>query len=544
MPLGEYLKSNNNRILKTTLKAYTDYVQTITRKQKPFYVDFVKDFFDNISRALVIPSESIIHAYEDNVSRRPQLPNVPVTQIATGQNSDVSSEHIYQEFHEVKVPKIKLNELVIRPEPFDGVKPNPRKWLDNYERAARANGWSDIIMVTYFPTFVIKSALDWHVAMAQRKLKRDSSWNDLKQMFIRHYLGEADRAATKRELEKCYQRESELATCFIPRFMRLMLLLDPNKDEEDIVDLVKDRLRSVYQADLAKSTIKSLDELNDLCLKIESGIAAAKCAAARETRDTKQTNVKNFKNRINSRKSSMPSTEEKSLDTSSVKKKLDITCYKCERIGHAANKCNFKSKPDGGKLNDKTSYAEIAKRYGPKTSSKNKALVVDDQENMSEQTSENVSIVKQIRSPGYICTIMSVNCKQPTGKSLTCTLIVNKVSIPSLVDTGATLSAISLKLVKENDWHLLPADTKLIAADSKNLQARAADAPSAFINGRNKLSYAVLETNAAANDPNPYKVAATGPFIAIRTIGTIIALQATGWNITSTQTVLLPANNS
>lgn len=112
---------------------------------------------------------------------------------------------------------------MIKPDAFDGVKPNPRRWLDNFERAARANGWGDDIMVTYFPTFVTKSALDWHVAMAQRKLTRDSSWNDLKSMFVRHYLGDADRAATKRELDKCFQRENELATCFIPRFMRLML---------------------------------------------------------------------------------------------------------------------------------------------------------------------------------------------------------------------------------------------------------------------------------------------------------------------------------
>ena len=42
-----------------------------------------------------------------------------------------------------------MNELVIRPEVFDGVKPKPRKWLDDYEDATQANGWTDRIAVKY-----------------------------------------------------------------------------------------------------------------------------------------------------------------------------------------------------------------------------------------------------------------------------------------------------------------------------------------------------------------------------------------------------------
>ena len=35
------------------------------------------------------------------------------------------------------------NELFVRPETFNGVKLLPRQWLDQHEKAAIANGWSD-----------------------------------------------------------------------------------------------------------------------------------------------------------------------------------------------------------------------------------------------------------------------------------------------------------------------------------------------------------------------------------------------------------------
>lgn len=65
---------------------------------------------------------------------------------------------------------IKLNELVLKPETFDGINPQPRKWIDDYEKAAKTNNWTDEITTKYFPTFLNKSAYDWYVAIALRKL--------------------------------------------------------------------------------------------------------------------------------------------------------------------------------------------------------------------------------------------------------------------------------------------------------------------------------------------------------------------------------------
>ena len=97
----------------------------------------------------------------------------------------------------------------MKPELFDGVKPQPRRWIDDYERAARANGWSGKLCCQYLPTFLTKSALDWYVTIGESKVGRNPKWEDLKQAFIRHYLGDADKTQIRREIERTYQGERE-----------------------------------------------------------------------------------------------------------------------------------------------------------------------------------------------------------------------------------------------------------------------------------------------------------------------------------------------
>jgi len=78
------------------------------------------------------------------------------------------------------IPKIRLNELIIRPETFDGTKPPPRQWLDDYERAANANGWTEKTMVKHLQTFITRAAQDWFVTIARRKLGPEPSWQEVR----------------------------------------------------------------------------------------------------------------------------------------------------------------------------------------------------------------------------------------------------------------------------------------------------------------------------------------------------------------------------
>lgn len=66
---------------------------------------------------------------------------------------------------------IKLNQLVRKPETFNGVRPNPRRWIDDYEDAMIANGWSDGVAVKYFSTFLSGDALDWYKTSVRTQLE-------------------------------------------------------------------------------------------------------------------------------------------------------------------------------------------------------------------------------------------------------------------------------------------------------------------------------------------------------------------------------------
>lgn len=79
---------------------------------------------------------------------------------SAGNTSSKFDDAIDQEI-EVKKPQVKeidLNKLILKPERFNGVKPNPRVWLDSYHRALNANEWSDAIAIRYFQAFLTYEA--------------------------------------------------------------------------------------------------------------------------------------------------------------------------------------------------------------------------------------------------------------------------------------------------------------------------------------------------------------------------------------------------
>lgn len=152
----------------------------------------------------------------------------------------------------VQPQKIELNKLVKTPKAFDGNKPPARQWLDDFEKSSEANGWNHSSMVKFFSTYLEKAANDWFVTIAKRKLGSRPSWPDLRAAFIRHYLGDCDKQTLRRQLEKTYQGENEKATNFIPRLVRLVDMVEPGKPEEDLVDLIRSKLRLNYQDKLLK----------------------------------------------------------------------------------------------------------------------------------------------------------------------------------------------------------------------------------------------------------------------------------------------------
>lgn len=270
------------------------------------------------------------------------------------QNVDTKSAGII-----ANIPAIKLNELVKKPEQFDGYKPPARKWIDDYENASNANGWSENQKVKYFSTFLDKSANDWYVTVGKRELGLTPNWQDLKTAFIRHYLGDSDIIVLRRQIERTFQGEKEKATNFIPRIIRLIELVEPNKPEVELVDLIRSKLRVIYQDKLTLCSTYTIEQLNDACLKIETSIEMRNPIAYKDrkeyNRNKEDKKDKNFDKKIDNKQNNRREGKTKEQQRS-------VKCYRCERTGHIAPNCRSTSKQNGEPCNQKPAAKDKPKR--------------------------------------------------------------------------------------------------------------------------------------------------------------------------------------
>ena len=154
---------------------------------------------------------------------------------------------------------IKMNELVIKPETFDGERPKPRRWIQDYNEAILANGWSDQLAVKYLPMFLSKSAKDWYFTDVKPGLKKNALWHEVHAAFMENYLSEADYEQLSITIENARQKPNESVSNFIPRMRRMLLLLTPNLPREYQLRQLKIKLRPEYKQLLAFSNPQPSD---------------------------------------------------------------------------------------------------------------------------------------------------------------------------------------------------------------------------------------------------------------------------------------------
>lgn len=364
------------------------------------------------------------------------------------------------------VATIKLNELVRKPKHFNGFKPKPRQWLDDYEKASRDNQWSDYLKVKYFGTFLEDSAYDWWVTLGQSKVGPDPEWLEVRRAFLHHYVGESDQDELQRSLDKMFQKEKEKGTVFIPKVLRLIDMINAAKPESEKVHIIKSKLRSNYQDKLALYTINTVEALNSACLKIESGMVNARNAASRENtkregRDKKDASEKsNFrgKSTMRGRKSYKSKQGNQSESRSELRPRK---CYRCERIGHFASDCRAKSKADGSQCNPRRKKKEETVAAVTNTDQSEPQLVPQ---------STNEEKVATVRQGGrYICSASQANLLVGGGSLIQKEIAVNKQTVRAIVDTGAFMSVIDSQVASRYKWKLERANVNLVHAAGESL---------------------------------------------------------------------------
>lgn len=238
------------------------------------------------------------------------------------------------------MPPIKLNELVIKPEKFEGKRDGARLWLEDYEVASIANSWNPETKVKYFSTFLAGPARNWFAAIAQPKINPSIKWDELKTMFVRFFIGIEEQESVRRELRRCRQRRDEIAIDFISRVTRLINIAEPSLSEAEKVRDIKLELKDTYQDRLVGQKHKTLEELNDLCQEVEDRLDANK-------RSSMRINNKNYDVKTNI------SQPIKTNDNKVANYKCDF----CNKRGHTSDRCWTKNGKPQRKITSNTAAA-------------------------------------------------------------------------------------------------------------------------------------------------------------------------------------------
>lgn len=397
------------------IKSMAAYLEVIfelnKRDRKASHMKYFYDFTKNIYK--------IANIAQNQETDAPKLPprNTPPQQAAN--------------CWQIDDPQININELVIRPEVFNGYKPKPRQWLEDYEFAATANGWSDKAKAKFFATFLEKSARDWYFTLAMPKLPKSYNWPAIKESFMQHYLGRNLKEQLNEEWGRCFQMEYESVTTFVPRAVRLYKALQPWADESEIVNSVLGKMKSRYIEALAARRIIFIDELVRICQEIDVAIAKVKSAKIRESK--MQNDNKNEKKNDNKNQHSNINEANKTSKNNNIIKdtsndnndndraRNEFRCYNCGKLGHIAKVC---------------------------------------------RSAKQITSIGEASEPPQIISMV----KTQAFKSLLYhNIVLNDVKINAMIDTGASCSVIDERVLIENNWSMNQCNSNLIGAGGEPL---------------------------------------------------------------------------
>ena len=108
---------------------------------------------------------------------------------------------------------------------------NPTQWLQAYGTAVRAAEGDTSIMANYLPVMLTPTAMNWLTSLA---LDSIGSWEQLKKVFTDNYMATSTRSGTKHDLNRIYQKPSELLRSYIRCFSEMRNSI-PNITEAEVI---------------------------------------------------------------------------------------------------------------------------------------------------------------------------------------------------------------------------------------------------------------------------------------------------------------------
>ena len=441
----------------------------------------------------MLESNEDLTEYREILTEYNQVRNLIDTGRAEVKLGPIPMDEALLSLKKLNITSIKLNELVIKPEIFDGKHPKPRRWLLDYEEAIIANGWDDFIAIKYLPTF-LKNGSDakaWYITeIKPYKNNPNARWEGVHDAFCTNYLSEGDSETLRKEVERAVQLPNESASAYIPRMRHLLLLFDPLMSEGEQLRQLKLKLRPEYKKLIAISEPSTIARLKATLIKLEStsakepGIERTAKQARGRSKAQEQGQPRNFrrKTRRKFRRKSNPAPprpqqssskpERRSQPKRFIKPQGDrkpnvVTCYSCGKFGHYSNEC--RSKPQGQR---QTGFK--ARRNPARTVN----AVVAKNSNTGQQPRQVLTIrqgqsSKAEQKPRFsISEIEQVNLLVGGGTLLRQKVLCNDVEVNAVVDTGAYVTVMDESIVNHFKWKVDGAGTPLVGADGNKLVSK------------------------------------------------------------------------
>lgn len=260
---------------------------------------------------------------------------------------------------------IDLSKLVKKPKTFDGSNDKARFWFEDYETACELNKWTEDDMVYYFPAYLEGSALrwyKWYIKTPCKNAGKTITWPYITRCFNKNYFSVMNKAKIGQQIDSKVQKPEEAVNAFIADMRALLMTYDSSMPETTQIEKVRERLLPDYQKFIAYNDSQTYEELVELCVKLEVGIAKSKTRGKNiqtivEQRFNKQTKPNDNSKRNFDRNKFQPSPSK----VDSAKR-----CERCERIGHVKSECFAKTKGDKTSLADKAPCEALPRREKPK----------------------------------------------------------------------------------------------------------------------------------------------------------------------------------
>ncbi|UYV74773.1 hypothetical protein LAZ67_12000923 [Cordylochernes scorpioides] len=194
--------------------------------------------------------------------------------IRTKDQRSMNYQHIAQTGHQFNITETKChyknikNKYQRNPTVFGGNGTEDcGKWMKDYERIARSNGWDATMKMANAPFFLEGTAGQWY----DNNEEGMDSWDMFKEMFSRTFdnSGVLLRRA-KDNLQSRAQRSTESCESYIQDVLSLCRQVNPDMSkEEKVAHLMKGVVEDVYQVVLIKE-IDTVEAFVDCCRKVEA----------------------------------------------------------------------------------------------------------------------------------------------------------------------------------------------------------------------------------------------------------------------------------